>query len=318
MQIDVFNGDADGICSLIQLRLAEPLESTLITGVKRDIELLKKVEVVQGDKVVVLDISLEKNYTELNRILSLGADVFYVDHHLAGEIPNHASLKTLIDNDANICTSLLINQHLNGLHKLWAIVGAFGDNMDNSALSLAQNVELNQKQLTQLKNLGICINYNGYGLNIGDLHFAPDKLYRELVNYDSPFDFMSDNVEIYQELVSCYDDDIKNALTIPAEYIDKNVAVYILPNTVWARRVSGIFSNTLVNQNPYRAYAVLSENKQGGYLISVRASSKSKVEAAEFCSKFSTGGGRKSAAGINHLPKEQLATFIECFAKTFK
>ncbi|GHD53921.1 hypothetical protein SAMN05216429_101155 [Marinobacter persicus] len=29
---DVFNGDADGICALIQLRLAEPAETTLITG----------------------------------------------------------------------------------------------------------------------------------------------------------------------------------------------------------------------------------------------------------------------------------------------
>jgi hypothetical protein len=31
MQIfDVFNGDADGICALIQLRLAEPCDSTLV------------------------------------------------------------------------------------------------------------------------------------------------------------------------------------------------------------------------------------------------------------------------------------------------
>ncbi len=41
-QIDVFNGDADGICALTQLRNAEPLESTLITGVKRDIALVAK------------------------------------------------------------------------------------------------------------------------------------------------------------------------------------------------------------------------------------------------------------------------------------
>jgi len=32
---DVFNGDADGICALHQLRLAEPREATLVTGVKR-------------------------------------------------------------------------------------------------------------------------------------------------------------------------------------------------------------------------------------------------------------------------------------------
>ena len=38
---DVFNGDADGICSLLQLRLAAPCDAVLVTGVKRDIALLR-------------------------------------------------------------------------------------------------------------------------------------------------------------------------------------------------------------------------------------------------------------------------------------
>ena len=42
---DVFNGDADGICALQQLRLNDPIESKLITGVKRDIQLLDHVEI---------------------------------------------------------------------------------------------------------------------------------------------------------------------------------------------------------------------------------------------------------------------------------
>ncbi len=54
MQIDVFNGDADGICALIQLRLSQPAESKLITGVKRDIQLLQRVTATAGDKVTVL------------------------------------------------------------------------------------------------------------------------------------------------------------------------------------------------------------------------------------------------------------------------
>ena len=44
MNYDVFNGDADGICALLQLRLAEPREAQLVTGVKRDINLLSRVE----------------------------------------------------------------------------------------------------------------------------------------------------------------------------------------------------------------------------------------------------------------------------------
>ena len=55
---DVFNGDADGICALHQLRLADPRESVLVTGVKRDINLVKRVSAETGDTVTVLDISL--------------------------------------------------------------------------------------------------------------------------------------------------------------------------------------------------------------------------------------------------------------------
>ena len=54
---DVFNGDADGIISLVQLRLAEPRDAKLITGRKRDIKLLSRLDVKQGDQVTVLDIS---------------------------------------------------------------------------------------------------------------------------------------------------------------------------------------------------------------------------------------------------------------------
>ena len=112
MQIDVFNGDADGICALIQLRLAKPVEAKLITGVKRDIQLLEQVMVQAHDSVTVLDISLQKNRSALDRILEQGATVFYVDHHETGEIPNHDRLKTLIDTSAHTCTSLLMDQYL--------------------------------------------------------------------------------------------------------------------------------------------------------------------------------------------------------------
>ena len=65
---DVFNGDADGICALVQLRLAEPKESQLITGVKRDINLLRRVQASAGDRITVLDISMAKNQADLQRL----------------------------------------------------------------------------------------------------------------------------------------------------------------------------------------------------------------------------------------------------------
>jgi len=58
---DIFNGDADGLCALQQLRLAEPRAATLVTGVKRDIALLGQVSPKAGDELTVLDVSLDSN-----------------------------------------------------------------------------------------------------------------------------------------------------------------------------------------------------------------------------------------------------------------
>jgi hypothetical protein len=92
----------------------------------------------------------------------------------------------------------------------------------------------------------------------------------------------------------------------------------MLPDVAWSRRISGVFGNELANQFPNRAHAVLTLNRQGGYLISVRAPLNNRTGADELCSSFATGGGRKSAAGINHLPKEQLEYFIQCFAEKYR
>ena len=132
---DVFNGDADGICALLQLRLAEPKESQLITGVKRDINLLRRVQANAGDCITVLDISMAKNQADLQRLLNTGAEVFYVDHHFAGDVPSSAALKTLINEAADVCTSLLVNHYLRGAYVAWGIVGTFGDNLKNGSLS---------------------------------------------------------------------------------------------------------------------------------------------------------------------------------------
>ena len=84
---DVFNGDADGICALHQLRLADPVDSQLFTGIKRDIELLGSVPAGAGDRVTVLDVSLDRNRAGLMALLERGAHVRYFDHHYAGPLP---------------------------------------------------------------------------------------------------------------------------------------------------------------------------------------------------------------------------------------
>lgn len=318
MQIDVFNGDADGICALVQLRLAQPAEAKLVTGIKRDIQLLNQVLVEKSDQVTVLDISLEKNRADLDRILQQGAEVFYVDHHQAGEIPDHPHLKTIINTDANICTSLLVDQYLGGKYRAWAVTAAFGDNLLDSAKQAAKPLALSDSELKNLNDLGVCINYNGYGGSISDLHFAPDALFRELAPYRSPFDFMVDNSASYERLLTGYADDMAQALLIKPEYQTAAVGVYILPDVAWARRISGVFGNELANRTPERAHAVLSYTEKGDYQISVRAPLNNKTGADELCSAFPTGGGRKSAAGINHLPLDSLSVFITAFEQKYR
>lgn len=317
-QFDVFNGDADGICALIQLRLAQPAESTLITGIKRDIALLKRVNASNDDCITVLDISLAKNSQDLNRLLELGTKVLYIDHHNPGEIPQHPALTSLIDTDAATCTSLLVNQHLNHQYPDWAICAAFGDNLFNSAQELATKTGLSEQQTEQLKTLGICINYNAYGSCLEDLHFAPDQLYREMSGFQSPFDFIQEKPEIYQKLIQGYEDDLRLGQQNPVEYDTATVSVYILPDTIWARRISGVFGNFLANQHPDKAHAILSTNKAGAYQVSVRAPLNNSTGADELCGSFPSGGGRKAAAGINHLEKDQLSEFIRRFEQQYK
>jgi len=102
MDFDVFNGDADGILSLVQLRLSEPRNTELVTGRKRDIKLLDRVHAGQNDRVTVLDISMRTNLLDLQRILGAGASVLYFDHHNAGEGVEHPNLEAHINTAGEI------------------------------------------------------------------------------------------------------------------------------------------------------------------------------------------------------------------------
>lgn len=307
---DVFNGDADGICALVQLRRAQPRDAVLVTGVKRDTSLLRQVKAGSGSQITVLDVSLDKNRSDLERLLAAGAEVFYCDHHYAGDIPESGQLQTLINPAADVCTSLLINGHLRGAFPSWAVVGTFGDNLRDSALRLARPLGLTQEQLEQLEQLGIYINYNGYGPSLEDLHFLPADLYRLLSHYDDPFAFMAAEREHFQYLQTGFRDDMAAAAALAPEYRDTAAAVYLLPDAAWARRVSGVFGNDLANNDPVRAHAVVTARADGNFLVSVRAPLNNKTGADALCREFPTGGGRAAAAGINELPAAQLPEFI--------
>ncbi|MFO7603565.1 MAG: hypothetical protein R6X06_07090 [Gammaproteobacteria bacterium] len=310
---DIFNGDADGLCALQQLRLAEPCETQLVTGVKRDIALLQQVSVETGDFLTVMDISFDKNRQAVEAALAVGASIRYFDHHFAGELPSHPALELHIDTAPTTCTSLLMDDYLAGRFRAWAVTGAFGDNMEQSAQQRAVGMGYTEAELDRLRELGTYLNYNGYGAELADLYFHPAELYAHLHPYAQPLDFIADSAA-FTVLQEGYHADMARAEQLRPLRADDAAAAFILPEEKWARRVAGVYGNQLATDFPRRAHAVLTEQEQGAaYTVSVRAPLADLRDADTLCRQFATGGGRKGAAGINRLPAQALDNFIDAF-----
>jgi hypothetical protein len=312
---DIFNGDADGICALQQLRLEEPRASVLVTGVKRDIQLLARVDARSGDELTVLDISLRTNAKDLTRLLAAGVRCRYFDHHAAGDIPRHPNLKAFIDVAPDTCTSLIVDRYLNGRHRLWAIVAAFGDNLAQAALRTAATLRVDPGDLERLKLLGEVMNYNAYGETVDDLHYPPTDLFESLRAYRDPLDFINGE-PIFDTLRNALSEDMDRAEALAPALRRAGGALYVLPDTAWSRRAHGHFGNRAAGANPERATAVLVK-KPGGYTVSVRAPQRRPLGADALCCKFESGGGREAAAGINFLPESDYARFVAEFEKAF-
>lgn len=313
--VDVFNGDADGLCALRQLRLAEPAKATLVTGVKRDIALLERVEAGAGDRVTVLDVSLDRNRAALLGLLERGARVRYFDHHYAGEIPSHPGLEAHIDAAAGICTSMIVDRHLGGRFRGWAVAAAFGDGLDQAALDLGATIPLGASDLEKLRELGRSLNYNAYGETEADLLVPPARLYRVLAKYNDPLQFVAAK-HLYDRLNEGRRADLEAASAVGAHWSGQGGEVTVLPEAPWSRRVSGTFANYLARLHPERAVAVLAPGR-GGYGVSVRVPARARRGADEFCRAFPGGGGRKEAAGIDRLPASELDAFVRRFADAF-
>ena len=315
--IDVFNGDADGLCSLHQLRLAEPRpHARPVTGVKRDIRLLDRITDVRDTDITVLDISLDRNREALNTLLAHGNRILYIDHHFHGEIPESPLLTTHIDPDPLICTSLIVDRLLEGRFTAWAVVGAFGDNLDEPARAAAAGLGLSDQDLDDLRECGILLNYNGYGARVSDLHCPPDQLLTHLAPFADPLDFCR-NAPILKTLRRGYRDDMARALAMVPIHDGQDGRIFRLPGESWARRVAGVFANTLAREQPAQAHALLVPHDDQSLMVSVRAPLNNRQGADQLCRRFPTGGGRAAAAGINRLPADQQTAFITAFSDQF-
>ncbi len=311
-RFDVCNGDADGLCAVRQWRLHEPDAATLVTGLKREIALLHRVPAEAADEVLVCDVSMQRNRSALLALLACKVRVRWFDHHAAGEVPIDPGLEAHLDFGADVCSSLLVDRHLGGRHRAWALVGAYGDELTAVADRLARASGFEAPQCAALQRLGRIINYNAYGETDSDVHLHPARLYALMARHADPFSLLSQEPAI-GEIDAQRAADLRRALTLTPAWRSERANVVLLPDGAWARRVSGVLANELAAMQPAQAQAVLSVRRDGTYRVSVRAPRDAPQGAAALCRAFG-GSGRAAAAGIDALPASELDRFIQALA----
>jgi hypothetical protein len=310
--IDVCNGDADGLFALHQLRLAEPVPATILTGLKHEIELLARVDPRPGDRITVLDLSLDRNRAALERALAAGAKVRWFDHHVAGRIPTHPNFEAHIDCAADVCTSILVDRHLGGRFRAWAAAAAYGDNLHRPAARLAASLGLAPAQGDALRLVGEAVNYNAYGETAADVLIAPAELYARLAPYRDPFDLLA-HEPLIGELDTRRRADLQRGLATAPQWEDSRAQLVVLPDADWSRRVLGPLANALALGDAGRAHAVARARPDGSFTVSVRAPIERPRGADALCRRFG-GGGRRAAGAIERVPAAAWADFSAAFA----
>ena len=277
-----YNGDADGICSMVQWGLVYGIEGQRVTGVKRDIELLERVNPNPNDEIIVMDISLARNHARAVELSTQGFDITWFDHHLAGD-PIDA-IATHIDTSSDVCTARIVEKYL-GVESDWAQVALHGDGLSPHSSK------------PEFKELGELLNYNGYGADLSDLHFHPDDLLLLCLQAKTPQNFMG--TQAFMTLKNGFESDLSHA---------QNVSItdgyYLLPNEAWARRVVGVMAHR-INERGDGPH-VIAIDKGETLQVSIRGSEG----IGELCKMFG-GGGRATAGGIDALPKSEITALMK-------
>ena len=314
IEYDLFNGDADGIISVHQYRMFKPKKTNLVSGIKRDVTLLRHCDSIKNTKINVFDISVLSNEEYIDSILKKNNKIIWYDHHETGGRVSADNIKISVDTDPNTCTNIIVDKTLGGIYRPWTICGAFGDNLHDKANEL--NISFNEEQMKIFQEVGETLNYNGYGLKIEDLNAHPKDVLLDLMNYESPFEYHSKS-ELFNK--------IKNQMKLDREKLESSEVLYrshagevlLLPPGQEATRYSGIFSNKKSTDNPDLAFAIITHGNNNTYRVSIRSPQNNPFGASELALRFPSGGGREKAAGINELKKVDLKKFIYNFCQVY-
>lgn len=313
MEYDFFNGDADGMISLHQYRTFIPRHTIKHTGLKRDIDLLRYAANIKDTTLYAFDLSLKTNEQHVWRALGNNNTLVWFDHHTPGDLNNHAHVSAHIDTNPNTCTSWIVDKYLDGLYRPWTIAGAYGDNLHELAQEI--NPEFSDTHMQVLQTLGETLNYSGYGDTEADLVSHPLETFTDMSKYKSPFEYVNRS-KLYRKIKSQFDKDQQSLSESHVVLEHKCGYVYLLPEGACSARFSGIYSNKLVNDNPDKAFVILTI-KRDGFKASIRSPLNNPHGADALAERFETGGGRAKAAGINFLSTDDLDKLKSEFVSVF-
>jgi hypothetical protein len=342
-----FNGDADGIISQHLLHLAGIAPALRVTGLKRDLRLLQRVPEsftgTEGCDLYVCDINLGDNRDDLLRMLrNPTIRVTWYDHHEPGEVPRSSRFKAHIVTARGTCTALLVHADLarkgafaatdnpddphlgeRGAAR-WAAMAAFGDNVPESADALLAPLSLPAAEREALREAGELLNYNAYGETPEDVLFAPLEVAERMSAFRDPAAFLQDSGLIEPLRRQLQEDEHGMGGLSPVDS-RSGASLYALPGEAWARRLGSTFANRVALAEPGRAVAILHPLADGAFQVSIRAprgpqknGARDATPASTLAREFPSGGGRALAAGINHLPAEQVEAFTRRFFDTYQ
>ena len=132
--------------------------------------------------------------------------------------------------------------------------------------------------------------------------------------------FLEDGPEALDILRAGYGSDWEIAGEAREIDISNAGQILSLPASPASNRISGLFANALVDEDPDKAFAILTHRdpELGGYRVSLRAPLARQTKAADEFARTYGGGGRAEAAGIDHLPESEIDGFIAAFQTAFE
>src|SRR3989344_691080 len=252
----IFNGDEGLIAAYIIIKAIGRNYSNFpnsgkiktISGVKTDLGLWRFLpEDLESSVIYSLDLALTKNIKYVEKILSKGNLIVYIDHHNPGNnIPTNKNFKFFLPKSSGYNTSTQSNELAGNNFDLWAMVGAAGDNKKKifNEISIRNNLDKIQKKI--LWRFGKFINSHSFKpkQGLGSVDILNDILY-----YNDPFEFINKSNK-YGELAREYIYDFKYVRSLRKMiYKDKEVVIVEFPIGPESQRMFATFAYIIQRHN---------------------------------------------------------------------